>query len=300
MSSRSTSSFRVASNPWRWIFSFSRPCAAGMGGLLSPPKLRTWLGTWWVLYPAGHFARRISFSQRKVAGRLAFCLRARCSNAKRKILSSSRKRILKRWSILRFMPEFTSSASTCRQAHPIRSYLDLFGDTPASIAITPEQIELHRNLIREAEKLYDLASTTATTTSFICSATKSVASDLSTIIQRGRLPASYFTDWAGSVDDRDLLAHEYTHSWNGKFRRPADLWTPNFNVPMQDDLLWVYEGMTEYWGLRSHCPFRTEPGRPHSRPHGHDRRQLRSQPRPNVAFRSSIPPTSQQSPSVRL
>jgi predicted metalloprotease with PDZ domain len=45
------------------------------------------------------------------------------------------------------------------------------------------------------------------------------------------------------------LGHEYTHSWNGKFRRPADLWTPNFNVPMRDDLLWVYEGLTEYWGV---------------------------------------------------
>jgi predicted metalloprotease with PDZ domain len=38
------------------------------------------------------------------------------------------------------------------------------------------------------------------------------------------------------------------HSWNGKFRRPAGLNTPNFNVPMKDDLLWVYEGLTEYWG----------------------------------------------------
>ncbi len=48
----------------------------------------------------------------------------------------------------------------------------------------------------------------------------------------------------------DLLAHEYTHSWNGKFRRPADLWTPDFNVvPMQGSLLWVYEGMTQYWGF---------------------------------------------------
>ena len=47
---------------------------------------------------------------------------------------------------------------------------------------------------------------------------------------------------------RDLLPHEYTHSWNGKFRRPADLWTPNYNVPMRDSLLWVYEGQTEYWG----------------------------------------------------
>ena len=48
---------------------------------------------------------------------------------------------------------------------------------------------------------------------------------------------------------RDLLPHEYTHSWNGKFRRPADLWTPNFNVPMRDSLLWVYEGQTQYWGF---------------------------------------------------
>lgn len=44
------------------------------------------------------------------------------------------------------------------------------------------------------------------------------------------------------------MPHEFTHSWNGKFRRPADLWTPNYNVPMQNSLLWVYEGQTQYWG----------------------------------------------------
>ena len=58
----------------------------------------------------------------------------------------------------------------------------------------------------------------------------------------------YFTDWESGVGGRDLLGHEYTHSWDGKFRRPADLWTANFNVPMRDDLLWVYEGMTQYFG----------------------------------------------------
>jgi predicted metalloprotease with PDZ domain len=50
------------------------------------------------------------------------------------------------------------------------------------------------------------------------------------------------------VTGRALLPHEYTHSWNGKFRRPADLWTPNFNVPMRNSLLWVYEGLTDYYG----------------------------------------------------
>jgi predicted metalloprotease with PDZ domain len=58
----------------------------------------------------------------------------------------------------------------------------------------------------------------------------------------------------GLVDETDrkltsgLLPHEYTHSWNGKYRRPADLSTPDFQQPMQTDLLWVYEGLTEYIG----------------------------------------------------
>jgi predicted metalloprotease with PDZ domain len=62
------------------------------------------------------------------------------------------------------------------------------------------------------------------------------------------IQADFFTGWDGNAGLRDLLPHEYTHSWNGKFRRPADLWTPTFNTPMQDTLLWVYEGQTEYWG----------------------------------------------------
>ena len=45
-----------------------------------------------------------------------------------------------------------------------------------------------------------------------------------------------------------LLEHEYVHSWNGKYRRPADLATPDFEKPMQTDLLWVYEGLTSYLG----------------------------------------------------
>jgi predicted metalloprotease with PDZ domain len=59
---------------------------------------------------------------------------------------------------------------------------------------------------------------------------------------------SYFTEYDSQWDGRDLLPHEYTHSWNGKFRRPEDLTTPNYNVPMKDTLLWMYEGQTQFWG----------------------------------------------------
>ena len=48
------------------------------------------------------------------------------------------------------------------------------------------------------------------------------------------------------IENADLLPHEFTHSWNGKFRRPAGLAIPDYNTPMKTDLLWVYEGLTQY------------------------------------------------------
>jgi predicted metalloprotease with PDZ domain len=48
--------------------------------------------------------------------------------------------------------------------------------------------------------------------------------------------------------DTDLLPHEFAHSWNGKFRRGAGQMVANFNVPLQDSQLWLYEGQTQYWG----------------------------------------------------
>jgi predicted metalloprotease with PDZ domain len=57
-----------------------------------------------------------------------------------------------------------------------------------------------------------------------------------------------FTDEAERIDFAGLLPHEYVHSWNGKFRRPIGLATKNYQDPMKDDLLWVYEGLTQYLG----------------------------------------------------
>ncbi|MFD2579780.1 hypothetical protein ACFSTD_16930 [Novosphingobium colocasiae] len=57
-----------------------------------------------------------------------------------------------------------------------------------------------------------------------------------------------FIDWAGTDWDHNTLPHELVHAWNGKYRRPAGLATPDYRTPMQDDLLWVYEGQTQFWG----------------------------------------------------
>ena len=57
-----------------------------------------------------------------------------------------------------------------------------------------------------------------------------------------------FTETDARLDLADLLAHEFTHSWNGKYRRPVGLATSDYSTPMKGELLWMYEGMTQYWG----------------------------------------------------
>lgn len=129
-----------------------------------------------------------------------------------------------------------------------RVFLDVFADSPKDLAITPEELQLHRNLAEQAAKLFD--SHHYSHYDFLFSLSDVLGGEGLEHHQSSEdgTHANYFTDWAAGVHGRDLLGHEYTHSWNGKFRRPADLWTPNFNVPMRGDLLWVYEGLTEYWG----------------------------------------------------
>ena len=61
----------------------------------------------------------------------------------------------------------------------------------------------------------------------------------------------YFTGWDTGSAAATCSPHESNHSWDGKYRRGADLWTPNYNVPLRDSLLWVYEGQTQFWGFSS-------------------------------------------------
>jgi predicted metalloprotease with PDZ domain len=63
-----------------------------------------------------------------------------------------------------------------------------------------------------------------------------------------RAPERMFLDPVLMLNNADLLSHEFTHSWNGKYRRPEGLATPDYQKPMKTDLLWVYEGLTQYLG----------------------------------------------------
>ncbi|MHB8285543.1 MAG: M61 family metallopeptidase, partial [Caulobacteraceae bacterium] len=127
-------------------------------------------------------------------------------------------------------------------------HMDVVADRPELLVMKPEQLAAHRALVQQAYKLY--GSHHYDHYDFLLSLSDKMSGiglEHHQSSEDGTIP-KYFTDWDKTSAGRDLLAHEYTHSWNGKFRRPADLWTPNFNVPMRDSLLWVYEGQTQYWG----------------------------------------------------
>ena len=132
---------------------------------------------------------------------------------------------------------------------PVPVHLDVVADRADLLEMKPEQLEAHRALVRQAYKLYgshhyDHYDLLLALTDHM----SGIGLEHHRSSENGTVPG-YFVDWDRIPDTRDLLAHEFTHSWNGKFRRPADLWTPNYNVPMRGSLLWVYEGQTQYWGF---------------------------------------------------
>jgi predicted metalloprotease with PDZ domain len=129
---------------------------------------------------------------------------------------------------------------------PVR--LNIVADAAENLEIKPEQLRQHQALVAQADRLFGARHFDRY--EFLL-ATSDRLGGIGLEHHRSSengVDAHYFTDWARSVGDHDLLPHEYVHSWNGKHRRGADLWTPNYNVPMRNSFLWLYEGQTQYWG----------------------------------------------------
>ena len=127
--------------------------------------------------------------------------------------------------------------------------LNIVADQPDQLAATDEQIEFHRNLVTQAVKLFGAQHYDHYDFLLALSDRQSGIGLEHHRSSENGVTGNYFTEWKDTPARRDLLPHEYTHSWNGKFRRPFDLWTPDYRVPMQNSLLWVYEGQTQFWGL---------------------------------------------------
>ena len=129
-----------------------------------------------------------------------------------------------------------------------KHYIDVVSDDPADSDLRPAVLTELNNLVHETGEAY--ASRHYNVYHFLLT--------LSDITGGQGLEHGQSSDNGvgelGFSDDRhqmgnaDLLSHEFTHSWNGKYRRPDKLYQPDFATPQQGELLWVYEGMTQYMG----------------------------------------------------
>jgi predicted metalloprotease with PDZ domain len=126
--------------------------------------------------------------------------------------------------------------------------MDIAADSAGALDPPQEVWDHYKNLVEQANKLFGAHH--YRDYHFLYTLSDHVAhfglehheSDDSRVDERG------LVDETSRKADAGLLPHEYVHSWNGKYRRPADLATPDYEQPMQDDLLWVYEGLTNYLG----------------------------------------------------
>ena len=129
-----------------------------------------------------------------------------------------------------------------------RVSLAVFADTPEELAATPAQIDAHTRLVDQAVKTFGAQHYDRYT--FLLSISDTLGGiglEHHRSSENGVTPG-YFTKWDEGPGRRNLLPHEFAHSWNGKFRRGADSWTPDYRTPMRNSLLWVYEGQTQFWG----------------------------------------------------
>jgi len=124
--------------------------------------------------------------------------------------------------------------------------MDIAADSAAALDAPPEVWDHYKSLVDQANKLFGAHH--YRDYHFLFSLSNHVAhfglehheSDDSRVDERDLVDESL------RKSEASLLPHEYVHSWNGKYRRPADLATSDYQQPMQDDLLWVYEGLTNY------------------------------------------------------
>ena len=127
-------------------------------------------------------------------------------------------------------------------------FLDVVSDSPADSDLRPALLAEVGNLVREADALYK--SHHYNQYHFLLTLSDVAGGEG---LEHGQssdngIGEKGFSDAKHQLAEADLLSHEFTHSWNGKYRRPFNLYQPDFEKMQQGSLLWIYEGMTEYLG----------------------------------------------------
>ncbi|HET7655891.1 MAG TPA: peptidase M61, partial [Luteimonas sp.] len=230
-------------------FDYLSPTDRSQGRIVMTPEMLNLQFISTVLYPAGHYAHRIEFDPRVTypAGwRAATALDVEAAVGNTIDYQDVPLDILADSPV--FAGKYFKQFDLTPKGSDVPVRLNVVADAAKSLEAKPEQVATHRKMVEQALKLYGAQHYDHYDFLFALSdKLGGIGLEHQRSSENGEDP-DYFTGWKEKVGFSDLLPHEFTHSWNGKYRRPADLWTPNYNVPMQDSLLWVYEGQTQYWG----------------------------------------------------
>lgn len=228
------------------IFQFVSPTSPAQGRIAVTQDMLNLQWNTLVLYPAGHFSRRIQVAAGvKLPEGWGYGCALEGSASEGRVTRFKPVAL----DVLVDSPVFTGRHYRCIDLDDggvVR--LNLVADRADLLEATPAQVAPHRELVVQADKLfgprpfdhYDfLVALTDELGEIGCEHHRSTEI---------KTAAQYFTKWETHAPSRDVMAHEYTHAWNGKYRRGADSWTPSFDRPIRNSLMWVYEGQTQYWG----------------------------------------------------
>jgi len=225
-------------------FQYVSPTDNNQGRIVATPDMASiqWIAN--SLYPAGYYVRNIPVQASVIVPsgwKVATALRPSKSSATRIDYPVTSYEILMDSPLI---------AGAHYRRIPLTNdvAIDVIADNNEELAAKPDQIAAHKRLVDQAVKAfgaqhYDHYDFLLTISDYLGGSGLEHHRSSEDGVDRG-----YFTDWENKLGDRNLLPHEYAHSWNGKYRRGADLWTPDYRTPMQDSLLWVYEGQTQFWG----------------------------------------------------
>jgi len=225
-------------------FQYLSPTAGNQGRVVATPDMASieWIAN--SMYPAGYYVRDIPIQASVIVPsgwKVATALRPSGQSATRIDYPVTSYEILMDSPLI---------AGAHYRAFPLSPdvTLDVIADNEEELAAKPDQIAAHKRLVEQAVRAFgaqhfDHYNCLLTISDNLGGEGLEHHRSSEDGTDRG-----YFTDWDNVLRDRNLLPHEFSHSWDGKFRRAADLWTPDYRTPMQDDLLWVYEGQTQFWG----------------------------------------------------
>jgi len=228
-------------------FQYLSPTADNQGRTVMTPVMLNLEWNLVALYPAGHFTRQIMFAPTAI-----YPDGWTSATALRPSGTDTAKGGTIQYENVAFDTLVDSPTIAGRYAKivPLSDSvtLDVIADRPDQLPEKPEHIAPHKALVEQAVKLFGSQHYNHYDFLFTLSDTLGGEGLEHHRSSEDGVKSGYFRDWDTGAAGRDILAHEFTHSWDGKFRRPADLWTPDFRQPMGDSLLWVYEGQTQFWG----------------------------------------------------